>query len=628
MLQFIRSRVTSIFVKILFGLLIASFAIWGIGDIFLGNRGGQAAIKVGDIAYNSAEVLDQFERVRRRLGLQITAQQAAELGLLDNVIKELVNEGLFAAEGQSLGLAVGDAVIKGRIASNQAFQGPGGAFDPATFRQVLFNAGLSEAAFVDVLRKDVARSQIVEAVSTGSAPAKPLADALFRYREERRVVDMVRVPFDTITDLPSPSDSDIDTYYKANEQDFMAPEYRAVSYIAITPEDLASGVLVAEDELRAEYDARIDQYRTNATRNIDQILLDDEAKARTAMDRIKAGEDFAAVAKDLTGLDADALAFGEVTREELTGEAVREIVFSAEKGAITAPVQSDLGWHIFRVNSASDETVQSFEQVRDQIHTDMARDRALDSVFKLVNDLEDELGGGSTLEEAAKALDLKVRKVASVDSSGLDPRGKPVTSLPKDRSFITKVSQTKSGERSELIETRDGAYYQARVDRVTPPALRPLSEVRAAVVSSWTADKRAELGLQKAEAIRNRTKEGVRLAKAAGDVGMTLAQSKPFTRSGDGLEPTDPTDLASLAFSLKSGEADLSESETVAVVFELKQIVPADAMKAKDAHDRLTEELRQNVSADLVETLTTALRSEHEVTVDRGYIDALLRESQ
>ncbi|MBT6137761.1 MAG: SurA N-terminal domain-containing protein, partial [Rhodospirillaceae bacterium] len=173
MLQFIRSRVTSIFVKILFGLLIASFAIWGIGDIFLGNRGGQAAIKVGDIAYNSAEVLDQFERVRRRLGLQITAQQAAELGLLDNVIKELVNEGLFAAEGQSLGLAVGDAVIKGRIASNQAFQGPGGAFDPATFRQVLFNAGLSEAAFVDVLRKDVARSQIVEAVSTGSAPAKP-----------------------------------------------------------------------------------------------------------------------------------------------------------------------------------------------------------------------------------------------------------------------------------------------------------------------------------------------------------------------------------------------------------------------------------------------------------------------
>ena len=98
MLQLIRSRVTSIFVKALFALLIASFAVWGIGDIFLGSPTGKAAIEVGTVEITTAEVLDEFERVRRTTGLQMTAQEAAEIGLLEQVMNDLANRALFIAE--------------------------------------------------------------------------------------------------------------------------------------------------------------------------------------------------------------------------------------------------------------------------------------------------------------------------------------------------------------------------------------------------------------------------------------------------------------------------------------------------------------------------------------------------
>ena len=94
MLQIIRSKVTSIFVKILFLLLIVSFAIWGIGDIFFGSPAGKVAVEVGDeVRYTTQEVASEFETARRRIGVPLTAAQAMQLGVLDQVIESMASPG-------------------------------------------------------------------------------------------------------------------------------------------------------------------------------------------------------------------------------------------------------------------------------------------------------------------------------------------------------------------------------------------------------------------------------------------------------------------------------------------------------------------------------------------------------
>ena len=112
MLQFIRSKVTSIFIKVLFGILILSFAIWGIGDIFLGQDKGETTVSVGDIDYNSDDITREFERTRKAMRLPPEYVALVKPQILESVINNLVNNGLFAAASSDLDLLVSDGQIK------------------------------------------------------------------------------------------------------------------------------------------------------------------------------------------------------------------------------------------------------------------------------------------------------------------------------------------------------------------------------------------------------------------------------------------------------------------------------------------------------------------------------------
>ena len=102
MLQFIRSQVAGIFAKVLFFLLIASFAVWGIGDIFTGDRGGQAVIEVDDVRITGVEVEAQYRRARNAMSLPADLPDGLIDTVIDQVVEGLVEESLFAAEANAL----------------------------------------------------------------------------------------------------------------------------------------------------------------------------------------------------------------------------------------------------------------------------------------------------------------------------------------------------------------------------------------------------------------------------------------------------------------------------------------------------------------------------------------------
>jgi peptidyl-prolyl cis-trans isomerase D len=121
MLQFIRSKVTSIFIKVLFGILILSFAVWGIGDIFLGQNDDKTVISVGDIEYNSAEIIKEFERASKAMRLPQEYASIIKPQILDSVIKSMVNNGLFSAESSNMKLLVSDNQLKRWVANAPSF---------------------------------------------------------------------------------------------------------------------------------------------------------------------------------------------------------------------------------------------------------------------------------------------------------------------------------------------------------------------------------------------------------------------------------------------------------------------------------------------------------------------------
>ncbi len=613
MLQLIRSRVTSIFVKALFVLLIASFAVWGIGDIFLGSPTGKAAIEVGSVEITTAEVLDEFERVRRTTGLQMTAQEAAEIGLLEQVMDDLANRALFIAESNDLGLAVGEDLVRQRIGEMPAFKDQTGQFNPDLFRQVLYRAQLSEDGFVRLLREEIMRDQIVNAVTAGVEAPKVVTDLLYRYRNERRVAKLVTLDVKSLPEPAAPTDSALDSFYNENKERYRAPEYRSATVLSLTPEALASDIEVSEDRLKEAYEVRLDEFRTDARRTVDQIFLADKETADKASAALNEGQSFEAVAKDIADLPAGALSLGTITRADLDGTALADSIFGAELNVPTAPVESDLGWHIFRVTNIAEESTQPFAEVKDRLKKDLAQNDALDRIFEIANQIEDSLAGGDTIEEAAKAVDVDVQTFAALDNQGRDADGNQVDGIARDPSFRTSLFATPLNDQSQLEETRNGGYFILRVDGISESAIRPLDAVKEQVKLNYMEEQRAAANLVRAqELVKASASSG--LVAAAEQAGYDVVTTEPFARTGDGLPEGAPADVAEIAFGLKIGDIGMSEDLTQVYITELSVI--QDAELSDEAEGPLGQQLKAGIASDAVESLIAALRKTHDVSIN------------
>ncbi|WP_193170594.1 SurA N-terminal domain-containing protein [Nisaea nitritireducens] len=613
MLQLIRSRVTSIFVKALFVLLIASFAVWGIGDIFLGSPTGKAAIEVGNVEITTAEVLDEFERVRRTTGLQMTAQEAAEIGLLDQVMDDLANRALFIAESDDLGLAVGEDLVRQRIGEMPAFKDQTGQFNPDLFRQVLYRAQLSEDGFVRLLREEIMRDQIVNAVTAGVGAPAVATDVLYRYRNERRVAQLVTLDVKSLPEPAAPTDSQLDSFYNDNKERYRAPEYRSATVLSLTAEALAADIEVSEDRLRESYETRLDEFRSEAQRTVDQIFLADKETADKAAAALNEGQSFEAVAKDIADLPAGALSLGTVTRTDLDGTALADSIFSAELNVPTAPVESDLGWHIFRITDIAEESTQPFADVKEQLKADIAQNDALDRIFEIANQIEDALAGGDTIEEAAKAVDVDVQTFAALDDQGRDADGNQTGGVVRDPSFRATLFATPLNDQSQLEETRDGGYFILRVDGIAESAIRPLDAVKEQVKLNYMEEQRAAANLLRAQELVKASASGG-LAAAAATAGYDVVTTEPFARTGDGLPEGAPADVAEIAFSLKVGDIGMSEDLTEVYITELSAIQGAEL--SDGAADPLGQQLKAGIASDAVEILVTALRKSHDVSIN------------
>lgn len=627
MLQLIRSRVTSIFVKALFVLLIASFAVWGIGDIFLGSPTGKAAIEVGDVEITTAEVLDEFERVRRNMGVQVTAQEAAQFGLLEQVMDDLANRALFIAEAEDLGLAVGDEQIKQQIADMPAFKDQTGRFNPDLFRQALFRAQLSEGAFLNLLREEMRRDQIINAVTAGLTAPDVQRDAYYRYRNEEREAKLVTLDTASLPEPPAPTESEIDSFYNENKDRYRAPEYRSATVLSLTPDALAADIEVSDDRLREAYETRLDEFRTAGRRTVDQIFLVDKETADKAAAALSEGRSFEQVAEEIAEMSAEALSLGSVTRADLEGTALADAVFSAELNVPTAPVESDLGWHIFRVTEIVPESTRPFEEMKDQLKSDVAHNEALDKIFEIANQIEDALAAGDTIEEAAKAVEVPVEKVMDIDRQGLGKDGGEASGIAADTGFRTTLFLTPLQEQSQLEETRGGGYYILRVDGITEAAIRPLSEVKDQVAADLVAERRADANLKRAQALVQEAASGG-LAAAAEAAGYEVAPLAAFTRTGDGLPDGLPADVADIAFDLKIGDIGISEDLTQIHIVELAAIKEADPTAAGDAVEPLARQVQSGMAADAVALLVAALRNSHNVSVNAGLPLAVINGDQ
>jgi len=629
MLDYIRQRTGSILIKALLGLLILSFGAWGIGDMIQGRVSVVKVATVGNVEITPDQLNQQFQRELERLrplfGGRLDRDQARAMGLVDGVLKNMIERTLFDLAAKDLGVLIGDDLVSTEITSTPAFRNSFGKFDRSVFDQTLRNSGLSENAFIEMVRSDIRRGQLLQGFQQGGTVPAAILDPLFRRDAERRVAETLFIANDKMTDIETAGEDELIAYHEKNASRFTAPEYRALSVLTLLADDLAREIAVPDERLAEAYEERREEFSRPERRRVQQMVLLDESTAKDALGKLTEGRPFIEVAKDAASMDPEAVELGMLGRDELAQlfPELVETVFSSPPNVAGGPVQSPLGWHLVNITEIEAAKVRSLDEVRDELRQEIAKELAIDDLFKLSNKLEDRLGGGSTLEEAGSSLNLILTKVQAIDATGRDPQGKPVNSLPSDPKILNVAFETPENQESPTTEIGNDGYFVVRVDQITAPAVRPLAVVRGEVAQAWKDKRGAEIARKTADGILERLRGGADFTALAGGLGIAVKTTVPIDRAGNGAEGDLPRPLITALFGLRPDESALAEGARGTYVARLKEVRPANPSADKDALDALRQQLTQAMRSDLMVQYAGALRERYAVTTDKRAAEQL-----
>ena len=622
MLQAIRSKAGSFVVKALFALLILTFGIWGIGDIFR-NRGNDTVVAtVGDRSIPAEELQTALrralEQLSARFGSAIDMQQAKQLGLVDQTLTQLIDRSLIDQEAARLKLDISDDLIRNVITANPSFRGSDGRFDRSLFGSVLAANNLTEDQYVALLRHDIPRNDLLHAVTAGAAAPQPVVDLLYQYRNEKRTADIVALPNAGAPDVGQPSEDELKAFHDKHPDLFRAPEYREFTLVSLAPSDIAKDIEIPEAKLKEEYDQRQDELQIPERRDVEQILVPSEEKAKEAEAALAAGKDWREVATTIAGQNPDTIDLGLMRREEMPS-ALGEVAFELPLNRPSEPVKTPLGWHILRVVKIEPPVTQTFDEAKPKLEADLAHQEAADRIYKVANNVDDALAGGATLSDAAAKFGLKTTTVEAVDTGDHDPQDKPVT-LPVSASDVLKLAfATDEGQTSRVTETPDGAIFALHLDKVIPSKVKPLDEVKDKAVATWQADRRREIVAKQAEELAAAVTPGTPLATVAGEKGLKATTSPPFTRHPENDTAVPPA-LVGKLFAAKPGEVVTASDATGSYVAQLDD-VQRPANVSQTAAAGLSHELDTAQQVDFAEEFTRALRAHFSVEIHREALD-------
>jgi peptidyl-prolyl cis-trans isomerase D len=596
---------------VVMGVLIISFGVWGIADIFKGfGQSTLATVGHTEISINEFRQLytDKLQQIGRQVGRPLTMDQARSFGIDRQLLQQTIAEAALDEEARRLGLGQSDAETMRMIVSDPNFKGVGGNFDPQRFQAVIRQYGFSEQRYVAEQRRVSLRRQIVGTISAGLEPPKVMIEALSRFQNEQRSIEYVKLEAAQAGTIDPPSPETLAAYFDDHKAQFRAPEYRKIAFVLVTPDEIGKWSQVSDDDAKKLYEQRREKLGTPEKREVSQIVFPNMEEATTARNRISSGSSFDDLVKE-RGLGAADVDLGMVPKSAIIDPAVATAAFSLGSGEVSQPVQGKFGVALVKIGKIEPGTEPSYESVADSLKKEIATEHARTKVAELRDKMEDERGGGASVVEAAQKLGLSAVTIDAVDRSGRLPNGQLATNIPTGLDVVSQAFNSDVGVDNDPISFK-GGYVWYDVLSITPSRERNLEEVKDQVETRWRDDQITSRLKSKATEMVQKLEQGGKLADEAAATGLKVETAAGFRReaSVSGL----PAGAIAVAFrTAKDGvgqAAGAGSSEWI--VFRVTDISVPPVDLASDDIKKLKDTLQRGLTDEQVAQYVNKLESD------------------
>ncbi|KEJ89507.1 peptidylprolyl isomerase [Sulfitobacter donghicola] len=602
---------------------VGKTAMWGLmGLLFLG-LGGFGAVNlsgnirtlgsVGDkpvsVDTYARQIQQELRAISQQSGTPISFQQAQGLGLDRAVLNRIMRDRALDHEATEMGLSIGDELLRDRILEIPAFQGVDGQFDRDGYAQSLRSAGLNEGEFETSLREEAARQLLQGAILSGVEMPAAYAETLVKYVSEERDFTWVLLDEDTLdTPIEEADEATLKTYFEANADSFVLPASKRITFAWLNPTDIIDQVELPEEELRAEYEARAEQYIQPERRLTERLVFADQASADQAAAALEVGgTTFEALVED-RGLNLADIDLGDVAQDALG--AAGEVVFGAEVGSVVGPADSDLGPALFRVNAVLPAQNVTFEEAEPELRDVLAADRAVRLVEAQAEDFDDRLAGGATLEQLAEETDMVLGQI--------DWTAESSESLAAYEAFRSEAAIVQEGDFPQIKQLDDGGIFAMRLNEALPERPATYEDVAQEVATRWREDEIVSKLRVQAEAAKTAVEGGATFPEQ----GLTERVVGEQPRSA--FIPNTPTAFMSNVFEMNVGDIRLLEGTDTVVLVRLDAIAATeDSPEAQDLVATLREQQNEALARGLFEIFSadTLLRAGQ--TIDQRAVNAV-----
>ncbi len=610
-------------------LVIATFILLYIPVFLKTDTGvpGEVVADVGGMSITRGELDKASERARqmyeRMYQGRLDPAMLRSLGLEQQALEGLVSQRLVALEAKRLGLRVDDETVAQRLATLPEFQRDGRFVGAAEIRRLLDMQRVSVEEFEESLRDRIMAEQLQALVTDGVSVTPAEAEQEFRRRTEQVKLEYVLADAAKSREGQSVSDDEVKARFDSAKEAYRLPERRILSYVLADATALASRVSVTDREIEVHYQGHRDEFKQEEEACASHILIkvkqgeakeghaDEEAKriAQGVLDQVKAGKDFAELAKK-SSEDQGSAAQGGSLGCFGHGRMVPEFdnaAFSLGAGETSDLVKSPFGYHIIRVTERKEEIFAPLAQVKERIRQTMLADRARTLAEEKMRGMSEALRRGKSLDEAARNEGLSVQKSAPLE------RGKPVPPLASP-ALLAKAFELPRGEVAKEPFALSSAYAFIAVDDVQPSRIPELKDVQARVRADLVEEKSLARARALAAQVRARAeKEG--LDKAASALGLVRKETPALVGRGQPLAELGSTaTLEEAAYALP--EKTLSEpvraagGYAVIRVLEKKPFDPAAFEKEKPS---ITASLRGEKKQQLFQAFLEQARRRYPV---------------
>ena len=604
-------KITKSLVWLLMGLLVLGLGGFGItnlsGTIRSVGSVGDADIDVNEY-YRSLQ--NDIRAIEAETRTPLSFAQAQSFGVPERTLSRLVSVAALDHETTQLGISIGDTNLRNEILQIQQFQGLDGNFDREAYAFSLDQIGMNETRFEDSIREETARTFVQAAIMSGVNTSQVYTDTLLTYWGEQRDLTWAILGRNDLTGgLPVPTDAELSEYHQENAETYTAPELKDISYAWLSPSMIIDTIEVDEAMLREAYDDRTAEFQRPERRLVERLVFPDTATAEAALAQTTSGATTFEMLVTDRGLDLADVDLGDVTETDLGAASAG--VFAAEAGQIAGPFETGLGPALFRINAILSAQSTTFEDATPLLRDELAMDRARRIIDAQINNTDDLLAGGATIEDLAKETEMQLGSIEwHRDISD---------GIAAYEVFRTSAEGLTEADYPDVIQLEDGSIFAMRLNGIKPPALRPLDEVREQVTDGWRAQTIVNLLREQAQSQLNKLDAGSTFE----ELGLTPITAADLTRRG--FQPETPTEFIETVFDMTLGKSTILNGNGRIFILQLNNVSPPDSEDTDlvQLEEFIKNQAASDMSQDLFQLFADDVRSRVGITLNQEALNAV-----